>query len=117
MINFNDIVDCLTLYKPESILDIGVGYGYRGVVCRDLLESSENRYTPDKWKTIIVGVLVNEPDSPILYEGVYTAIEKTDNLDLNRLGGFDLVFINERNYSKEFIDTLKQINKEVVNAE
>jgi hypothetical protein len=42
--------------KPESILDIGIGFGKYGVLIRDLLELPNERYDKDLWITRIDGV-------------------------------------------------------------
>jgi len=43
-------------HNPKSILDVGVGYGKWGLLCRELLESWQKRIYPGRWEVWIDGV-------------------------------------------------------------
>jgi len=44
--------------NPASVLDVGVGFGLWGILCRKFLEASNGRYFPDQWKVRIDGIEV-----------------------------------------------------------
>lgn len=62
--------------KPETILDVGVGYGKLGFLAREYLESWNDRVHPQDWQVKIYGVEAWEPYTTLpwyehLYNGVY----------------------------------------------
>jgi hypothetical protein len=73
--------------NPASILDIGVGFGKYGVLCRELFDIPYERYSKDTWKTRIDGIegyaqYIN-PIHSYVYDNVYYSraediIEKLD---------------------------------------
>ncbi len=78
---------------PKTVLDIGIGYGKWGFLCREYLESWYNRIYPNEWKIRIDGIEIWKPyidDLPwnkIIYDKLYLGdayevIDKTPNYDL-----------------------------------
>ncbi len=57
--DLGSIVPILTevlLTNPEGTMDIGVGFGKYGVLCREVLEAVHGRCAPDTWEKRIVGI-------------------------------------------------------------
>lgn len=46
--------------KPESVLDIGVGFGKWGVLAREYTDIWNRRFYKDEWKTLIHGIEIHE---------------------------------------------------------
>jgi tetratricopeptide (TPR) repeat protein len=46
--------------NPESVLDVGVGFGRWGFLCRELLDAFAGRVRKDQWRTRIEGVEIFE---------------------------------------------------------
>ncbi|WP_425449370.1 hypothetical protein [Dethiothermospora halolimnae] len=69
------IMDFILKEKPKSILDIGVGFGKYGVLCRDLLDIPYERYEKNKWKVTIDGIegfeSYNNPIHEYVYDNIY----------------------------------------------
>lgn len=49
----------ILLLSPDCVLELGVGFGKWGVLCRELLDAAYGRCRPDQWKTRIYGVEVH----------------------------------------------------------
>jgi SAM-dependent methyltransferase len=47
--------------NPKSILDVGVGFGKAGFLCREYLEVIKGTYQKKYWKTNIVGIEIYKP--------------------------------------------------------
>jgi hypothetical protein len=57
--NWQNISFCIELIRrinPKRVLDVGVGFGRWGILCREFLDVWEGRLTPGEWNTEIVGV-------------------------------------------------------------
>lgn len=69
------ILDQILVERPRSILDVGVGFGKYGYLCREVLEIAHNRYRPDEWVTTIDGVegyhLYTNPVYSFAYNHIY----------------------------------------------
>jgi len=55
-----DVIEKVMELKPNSILDIGCGFGKYGFLCREYLDIWERRYEKKDWKVIIDGCEVFE---------------------------------------------------------
>ena len=81
---------------PRSILDLGVGFGKWGFLCREQLDILEERYSRADWDTVIEGIEgYKEYENPVYgfcYDGVYFGeILET----LPRLGHYDLIIMGD----------------------
>lgn len=54
--NITAIVQAVCTINPKSILDLGVGCGKYGALCREYLDLSYGRNQPEQWEANIVGV-------------------------------------------------------------
>ncbi len=52
----SDIMGEIQRLSPNSVLDLGVGFGKWGVLCREILDARFGRCRPDKWEAQIFGV-------------------------------------------------------------
>lgn len=68
------ILDFILQENPKSILDIGIGFGKYGVLCRDQLDIPFERYKKEDWKIIIDGIEGFEGYKNPIYEYVYNTI-------------------------------------------
>jgi hypothetical protein len=80
--------------KPQSILEIGVGFGKWGVVAREYLEAWQGRFRRDAWQTWIEGIEIFEDYRNPVWNAVYDKIHIGDATELvNSLGQFDVGLI------------------------
>lgn len=79
--------------NPQRVLDIGVGFGKYGVLCREYLDLWDGRFDYS-FKRVIDGVEVfNDYITPI-HTYVYNHIYKDDVFKIvNQLTGYDLILI------------------------
>lgn len=77
--------------QPQSVLDVGCGFGLWGFLCREYLDAWNGRVNPSQWQTRIDGIEVFEPYiqahqrvlySNIFVEDVREAVKHIDEYDL-----------------------------------
>jgi hypothetical protein len=54
--NISFCVELLRRIRPKKVLDVGVGFGRWGILCREFLDVWEGRVFPIEWETEIIGV-------------------------------------------------------------
>lgn len=54
--NISCCLEYVRVVQPESVLDIGVGFGRWGILCREFLDICMGRYDRQDWKTKIDGI-------------------------------------------------------------
>jgi 2-polyprenyl-3-methyl-5-hydroxy-6-metoxy-1,4-benzoquinol methylase len=54
--SISHIVDLVIRLDPESILDVGIGYGKWGVLCREYTDIRHGRYGRKQWRVKIDGI-------------------------------------------------------------
>jgi hypothetical protein len=104
------IVEVIVALRPNSVLDIGVGFGKYGVLAREYLEMWDNEsYEKSAWRYRIDGIEAFEPYLTPLHNYVYDHIYIGDACDIvPRLDHkYDLVLL---------IDVLEHMEKEVGTA-
>jgi 2-polyprenyl-3-methyl-5-hydroxy-6-metoxy-1,4-benzoquinol methylase len=88
----------VTKLKPESILDVGVGFGKWGFLFREYLDIMEGRIEPQEWTTEIIGIEIHEPYIKEWQKVLYSEIIIGNAVDVFRshpLPMFDLVFCSD----------------------
>lgn len=92
--------------RPKRILDVGMGCGTYGMLCRAYLEmSNSGRYERGDWETQLIGVEVFEPYRNPMWAFAYDEVHVGDAVKLvPTLGSFDLVLL---------CDILEHLPKEV----
>jgi hypothetical protein len=90
--HISDVLHVVEQIKPRSILDVGIGFGIWGVLCREVLDLYYGRHTPDEWVTKIEGVEIFEGYRNPLWGWAYDEIFIGNALQiLDKLGHYDLI--------------------------
>jgi len=80
--------------NPQSILEIGVGFGKWGVVAREYLEAWQGRFRREEWRVRVVGIEIFEGYRNPIWAAAYDQIHIGDATQiLNTLGQFDVGLI------------------------
>jgi len=91
----SDVIELITLVNPQSLLDVGVGFGKYGFLSREYLEFYDGRDKYDDWKRRIDGIEVFEgyitPVHKFIYNNIYTgdALELLPKLEVK----YDLILL------------------------
>lgn len=98
------IVEQIALARPQSILDVGVGFGKYGVMIRDALELPLERYHKHQWKIRIDGIEAFPEYKNPIHEFVYNQVFYVDiRAVVNQLPKYDVILL---------IDVLEHFTKE-----
>jgi hypothetical protein len=80
--------------NPQSILEIGVGFGKWGVVAREYLEAWQGRFRREEWRVRIEGVEIFDGYRNPVWDAAYDQIHVGDAAEiLKTLGQFDVGLI------------------------
>lgn len=80
--------------NPQSILEVGVGFGKWGVVAREYLEAWQGRFRREEWKVRIEGIEIFEGYRNPVWDAAYDRIHIGDaSRILKNLGQFDVGLI------------------------
>ena len=97
----SDIMGEIQRISPKSVLDLGVGFGKWGVLCREILDARFGRCFPERWQTQIDGVEICDDYENPSWE-LYTNGVEIDLITAQR--DYDLVLM---------IDSLEHFAPEV----
>ena len=90
------VLDVIEQIKPASILDIGVGFGRWGILCREILEIYNERMLPDQWKIRIEGIEIHEPFRNPFWSIAYDKVHIGNASEvISRLGNYDLIICGD----------------------
>jgi SAM-dependent methyltransferase len=78
----NQIMELIVRTDPQSVLDVGVGFGKYGFLSREYLELWDGRKTYGDWKRRIDGIEVFERYLTPVHDYVYDRIYIGDALDV-----------------------------------
>lgn len=82
--------------NPESVLDVGVGFGRWGFLCREMLDAFAGRVRKDQWKVRIEGVEIFEAYLQDHQRYIYDKIYIGDAKDVvPTLGEYGVVIIGD----------------------
>lgn len=81
-IQISDIIDVIYKLKPSSVLDIGIGFGKYGFLCREYLELWDGRKVYDDWNHRIDGIEVFPDYISDLQQKIYSNIYIGDALEI-----------------------------------
>jgi len=70
----DDIIDLMVLTKPESVLDVGIGFGKYGFLAREYLELWDGRQKYGDWKKRIDGIEGFRGYKNPVYEFIYNKV-------------------------------------------
>ncbi|MEO6393749.1 MAG: class I SAM-dependent methyltransferase [Pyrinomonadaceae bacterium] len=90
------MMDWVVRLQPRTILDIGVGFGKWGFLCREYLDIFNGRYKREEWQTRIEGVEAFRAYATPTYDYAYDQIHYGDVREiLPTLSGYDLIIIGD----------------------
>lgn len=92
------IVSKILSLRPQTILDIGLGYGKWGYLCREYLEAWNDRIEPIDWAVKVVGIEAWKPFSELQWNMInYNNIIVGDALEeIKKINeNFDLVIATD----------------------
>jgi len=85
--------------KPDSVLDVGVGFGKYGFLAREYTDIWNDRYWKDEWKCQIIGVEIFEPYVQNYHRDIYDSILIYDAFDYLKIlcldKSFDLIICSD----------------------
>ena len=82
--------------KPQSVLDVGCGYGKWGYLCREYLDAFYGRFRPEDWSVRIDGVEYFEPYIQAHQRALYSNIMIGDIRDVvDDLDRYDLIIAGD----------------------
>ncbi len=88
------ILDSIIAEKPQSILDVGIGFGKFGMLIRDVLEIPFERYDKKYWKTRLDGIEVFEDYKNPIHDHIYDNVYYSDVFDvIDRLPDYDVILL------------------------
>lgn len=98
------IMSIILQEQPESVLDIGIGFGKYGFLLRENLDIAHERYYKSEWKTKIDGVEVFKDYINPIHEYIYNNIYIGNIVELiDSLPKYDVILL---------IDVLEHFTKE-----
>lgn len=88
------IMDQVQKESPNSVLDVGIGFGKYGVLLRDVLELPYERYHKSEWRVKIDGVEAFRGYKNPLYDYIYDRVYFGDITDIiDSLGTYDMILL------------------------
>jgi len=101
--------------EPQSVLDVGIGFGKWGYMVRELQDIAYERYKPDEWKVMIVGVEAFKDYHTPIWDYIYDNVIIGDiRKEKALLSKFDLVlFIDvlEHMHHDEGLELLEEVQR------
>ena len=88
--------------RPKKILDLGVGWGKYGLLCREMLDIEAGNLDKKSWQTGIIGYEGFEAYRNPIHDYAYDAVYYMDFMKALPFLGYDLVLM---------IDSLEHISK------
>lgn len=118
----SNVLDVLKAIDPKTVLDVGIGYGKWGFLCREYLEAHADRVYPDDWKVKITGVeawtpyIERIPWIGDLYDEIYPS--RIEDL-VSSLPDFELIIagdVIEHLMKDDALMVLEELKKRTVKA-
>lgn len=78
----NEIMELIVLTKPNRILDVGLGFGKYGFLCREYLDLLDGRQKINDWRRQIDGIEIFNAYITPLQEQIYNHIYIGNALDI-----------------------------------
>jgi hypothetical protein len=104
----SDVLHVIEQLQPRTVLDIGVGFGKWGMLCREILEIYKGRVDSSTWEVQIDGIEIHEPYRNPLWEIAYDHVYCGNAVEvLTTLQSYDLIIC---------CDVIEHFDKEVGHA-
>lgn len=121
------VVELILQEKPQSVLDVGIGYGKFGCLAREYIEAwLHQRYIPSEWKALIHGIEIFDKYVNPMW-GAYDRVFLGDAVELTKnptwgipQTGYDLVIMMDmlehvtRADGLALLNQLKAIGKKII---
>ncbi len=83
-------------FSPNSVLDIGIGFGKWGFLLREYLDVWQGRYNKTEWRIKIDGIEIFEPYILDTHRLLYDTILVGDAREvISKVGCYDLIIIGD----------------------
>jgi hypothetical protein len=76
--NISFCVELLRRIRPKKVLDVGVGFGRWGMLCREFLDVWDGRVFPEEWEIEIVGIEAYKKNIQPYQKHIYSRIIKSE---------------------------------------
>ncbi|MEF2965958.1 methyltransferase domain-containing protein [Paenibacillus sp. M1] len=99
--NWQNLSHCVELIRraaPSSVLDVGVGFGRWGMICREFLDVWQGRVHREQWSTRIEGIEIFLKNVDEYHPYFYNKIHIADAYELltrRILGHYDLIILGD----------------------
>jgi hypothetical protein len=93
-VQISKVVQLVRCINPTTILDIGVGFGKMGMLCREYLDIWYKRYDPKSWLKVIDGIEIFKPYKNPIHDFCYNQVIYDDVMNhLDLLSNYNLVLM------------------------
>lgn len=89
------VINLARLTQPQTVLDVGVGFGKWGMLFREMFDICHERYEKKDWKTRIDGVEVFTPYITSVHNYIYNNLYLEDVRDFVPTIDYDLVYFGD----------------------
>jgi hypothetical protein len=95
--NISFDIEVIRTIHPKKILDVGVGFGRWGILCREFLDVWDGRFSPQDWQTEIIGIEAFKEYIQQYHSVFYSRIIHSDVLEYlsSTKETFDLIIIGD----------------------
>lgn len=94
--HLNSLCQYIIDLNPRSILDVGMGFGSKGMLFREYTDIWHGHYHRAEWETIIDGVEIYEPYIAKLQQLIYNTIYIADILQIaDSLPPYDFIYLGD----------------------
>lgn len=97
--NISYCVELIRLVGPSRVLDVGVGFGRWGMLCREFLDVWQGRVFREQWTTTVEGIEVFERSIDNYHACFYNHIYQADAYELlvkrQALPKYDLIILGD----------------------
>lgn len=114
------IMQEVALLNPAGIIELGVGFGKIGVLCREVLEAVHGRCHEDTWQSKVIGIEGFESYRNPCWNVYTDVLIKDFRKDYEEIKGWDLVMMIdslehcEKAEAKVILATLVKNNRHII---
>jgi predicted TPR repeat methyltransferase len=95
-VHISHCLERIIALNPQSVLDVGCGFGLWGFLCREYLDVWHGRVLPEQWQVRIDGVELFEPYIQAHQRAVYTQVFVADiRQAVEAIDAYDLIIAGD----------------------